>query len=284
MDLNALFDTPPWEWPVDAGKLFLKALVDKHAKVSDRLMAAELAGDLVAINDDLAAALLAIAGSGDESAELRARAAIALGPVLELADTELIDDEFDDPEGVPISVETFRNIQESLHKLYLDNGVPAEVRRRTLEASVRAAADWHARAIKEAYSSADKDWVVTAVFSMGYVAGFDEQILEALESADPDIHYEAVRTVADRAIDAAWRHVVALVENPSTPKALLLAAIEAVGNIRPQEAADVLMGLADSDDQEIADAVDEALATGQSMSGEVDEGEDEEEDDGKWVN
>ena len=46
MDLKTLLDTPPWDWPEDAGMLLLETLVDKQANESDRLIAAELAGDL----------------------------------------------------------------------------------------------------------------------------------------------------------------------------------------------------------------------------------------------
>ena len=49
-------------------------------------MAADLAGDLVVINDALVDALLAIVGNAAEPEELRAKAAISLGPVLEQAD------------------------------------------------------------------------------------------------------------------------------------------------------------------------------------------------------
>jgi uncharacterized protein (UPF0147 family) len=39
---------------------------------------------------------------------------------------------------VPISEQTFRKAQETLHKLYLDAGLPKNVQRRILEAAVRA--------------------------------------------------------------------------------------------------------------------------------------------------
>jgi hypothetical protein len=281
MDLNTLLNTPPWEWPSDAGELFLETLVDKQANESDRLIAAELAGDLVVMNDDLAGALLAIVGNGDESEELRATAAIGLGPVLEQADTELVDnDEFDDPESVPIALHTFRNIQDLLHKLYLDESNPKEVRRHILEAAVRAPQEWHIGAISAAYTSGDRDWMLTAVFAMRWVRGFGDQILEALESADPKIRYEAVNAAGGWEMDAAWPHVVALVRDRSTPKPLLLAAIEAVGNIRPAEAGEILYDLTDSRDEDIADAADEAIAMAQAMSS----GPDDEEDDGEWIN
>jgi len=267
--------------------LLLKTLVDQQAKESDRLIAAELAGENVVTNDDLADALLAIVSSGDEPEKLRAKAAISLGPVLEQGYIELVDnEEFDDPESVPISLDTFHNIQDLLHQLYLDASNSKKVRRRILEAAVRAPQDWHTSAIRAAYSSGDQDWVLTAVFAMRHVRGFDDQILEALESADPAIHYEAVNAAGGWELDAAWPHVVALVKSPSTPKLLRLAAIDAVANIRPQEAGEILADLTDSRDEEIAAAAEEAIAMAQAMSGEADEEEeeDEEEDDGKWIN
>jgi len=276
MDLKILQDTPPWEWPRDAGKIFHKVLIDRRAKASDRLVAAELAGDLVVMNDQLADSLTAIVSSPDEPEGLRATAAIALGAVLEQADTF----EFDDPDDVPITENTFRNIQDTLRKIYFDNTVPKEVRRRILEASVRAAESWHQDAIGAAYSTGDRDWVLTAVFSMRWVRGFDDRILEALNSPDPEIHYEAVRAAGNWGLAGAWPHIVALVQNARTPKPLLLAAIGAVATIRPAEARTILADLADSDDEEIAEAADEAIGMAESTPGE----EDDEEVEGEWIN
>jgi hypothetical protein len=95
---------------------------------------------------------MAIARDVEESEELRTRAAISLGPVLEQADM----DGFEDPDDVPIFERTFRNIQDTVHRLFLDKSNPKEVRRRILEASVRAPQDWHQNAIMAAYSSGDE--------------------------------------------------------------------------------------------------------------------------------
>ena len=274
MDLKALLDTPPWDWPRDAGWTLRKVLVDQQANKSDRLVAAELAGDSTVINDELADALLTVVCSADEPDQLRARAAISLGPVLEHADT----DGFEDPDDVPITEPTFRNIQDSMKKLYLDNRTPKEVRRRILEASVRAPEAWHQDAIKNAYSSGDKEWVLTAVFSMRWVRGFEDKILLALKSDDPEIHLEAVIATGNWELDAAWSHIVELVNDAHTPKPLLIAAISAVGSICPAEAGEILVDLADSDDEEIAEAADEAMAEAAIGSGEEDDEEDE------WIN
>jgi hypothetical protein len=283
MDLNILLDTPPWEWPRDTGKRFLEILRNRRANQSDRMVAAELAGDITVVNDDMAHALMAVVGSPDEPPKMRAKAAISLGPALELAYT----DEFDDPEFVPISEGAFHDIQESFQKLYSDNNVPKEVRRRILEASVRAPEPWHQDAIPAAYASGDRDWMLTAVFSMRYVRGFGGLILEALKSADPEIHYEAVHAAGSEELDAAWDHVAALVTDAGTPKPLLLAAIEAAGSIRPAEAPEILHDLTHSGDEDIAEAADEAIAMAEGFTGEGDE-EDEEEDDEEseddWVN
>ncbi len=276
MDLKTLIDTPPWDWPRDAGKMLKKILDNRGGQESDRLVAAELAGDSTVINDDLADALMAVLRDAGETEELRARAAISLGAVLELADI----DGFEDPEDVPISERSFRNIQDTLHRLYLDNGNPKEVRRRILEASVRAPTDWHQNAIRAAYSSGDKDWMLTAVFSMRWVRGFDDQIREALESADPEIHYEAVNAAGSWELDAAWPRIVALLNDPGTPKTLLLAAIGAAASIRPQEAGEMLIRLAVSEDEEIADAANEAIAMSELTTDEADD----ENDASGWIN
>ncbi len=48
---------------------------------------------------------------------------------------------------------------------------------------MRAPQDWHAGAIRAAYLCGDNDWVLTAVFAMSRIRGFEDQILEALAYA-----------------------------------------------------------------------------------------------------
>lgn len=275
-----MLDTPPWEWPRDAGKMLRKILMDRRAAPSDRLIAAELASDFTVISDDLVDVLLAIVRDAGEPEQLRAMAAISFGPALEQADTE----GFEDPDEVPVTERTFRNIQDSLQKLYLDRSTPKEVRRKILEASVHAPETWHRDAIGQAYSSGDKEWMVTAVFSMRWVRGFEQQILAALKSADPDIHYEAVRAAGNWELDAAWSHIVKLVSDPGTPKPLLLAAIVAAGSIRPAEAREILADLANSDDEDIAETADEAMIMADGASAYEEEDEEEENEKGEWIN
>jgi hypothetical protein len=277
MNLRTLKDTPPWDWPGGTGKTLLDILRDDRASESDLLLATELAGDFTVINDELVNALLSILRSGDRPEEVRGRAAISLGPVLEQADTE----GFEDADDLPIAERTFHRIQEALRTLYMDASVPTDVRRRILEASVRAPQDWHRDAIRAAYASDDDVWRLTAVFCMRFVRGFDAQILEALDSANPDIHYEAVIAAGNWAVGAAWSHVAALVTSGKTEKSLLLAAIDAVASIRPHDAPERLADLADPDDEDIADAVHEALAMAEGPSGEDENDERNDDDDAR---
>jgi hypothetical protein len=132
MDLKIFIDTPPWEWPEGAGKTFLGILRDKQADDSERLLAAEPAGDGPVINDELVDALLSIVHSGEETENLRAKAAIDLGPVVEEAFIDGFKGDF-----VPISEKTFRGIQESLHKLYIVSALNAQARKHRHKVTTR---------------------------------------------------------------------------------------------------------------------------------------------------
>jgi hypothetical protein len=286
LNLDDLNEIPPWEWPEDAASMVLKALKDRKAIEKDRLLAAELAGDLVILSEEIADALLDIIRSNEETAELRSRAAIALGPGLEEA--ELGD--YSDPDDAPAFSESFlQKIQRTFHTLYFDFRIETQVRRSILEASVRNPQDWHTPAIQDAYAKDDMDWRLTAVFCMRFVEGFEKEILEALNSTDPRIHFHAVEAAGNWELDAAWPHVAQLVTSPKTEKSLRLAAIWAAASIRPQES-DIIEPLVDSYDEDISEAAMDALteagfATGSEAEEDEDycfeEDQDEEEEDSK---
>lgn len=277
MDLKMLEDVPPWEWPRGTGKIIRQTLMDKRADESARVTAAGLAGDITVMDEDMAKALLEVLRNPQESEEIRTRAAISFGPILE--EGHML--EFDDPDDVAITEEMFDEIRGALHEIYQDTSLAKELRRRVLEGSVRAPDSWHTEAVRAAYTSGDRDWKLTAVFAMRYITGFDDEILESLKSTDKELHYEAVQAAAEFSVAGAWSHVLALVQNRRTPKPLLLAAIAAVGSIRPAEAQSVLARLGESRDEEISEAVSEALsmaAIDQELLNDEEEDDDEDED------
>jgi hypothetical protein len=271
MDLKILKDLPPWEWPEGTAEVFLRTLRDGGASGSERMLAAELAGDITVINDEIADALLCIARSSEELEVLRREAVLSLGPVLDYVDME----GFEDPYEATISEKTFHTIRESLHELYMGAGIPEDVRRKALEASVQSPQDWQPDAVRKAYNGRDNSWKLSAVSCMRFIPGFKDQILEALESKNEDIHYEAVCAAGSWGLDSAWSHVAGLVTSKGTDKPLLLAAIDAAACIRPEEAAEILIALTASEDEEIAEAAQEALAMAEGYLG----GEDEEDED-----
>lgn len=201
MDLTTLEDMPSWDWPTNAKDVLLGTLRSEGADEADRRLAAKLAGDFVVMDDEVVEALLAVVSATNESETLRGRAAISLGPALEHAYLE----GFEDPDELTISENVFQRAVQLLRRLYMDAAVPAEVRRRILEASVRAPQDWHTEAIRAAYASDDPAWKLSAVFSMRWLRGFEDQILEALASESEDIRYEAVHAAGSWALDAPGR-------------------------------------------------------------------------------
>jgi hypothetical protein len=255
MNLKTLKETAPWNWPEGTDQLLLGVLKDGAQPDSDRLLAAELAGDLAVINESVVDTLLSILGNRDENEALRGQSAISLGPVLELCDI----DGFDDPGEIPISSEVFLRLQQRLNELFVDPATPKEVKRRILEASARASQDWHHEAISQAFSSHDANWQLTAVFCMGYVGGFDAEILKALTNANPAIQYLAISAAGVWQVEGAWPHIIAKLNADDTEKPVLLAAIDAVASLRPAETQEVLSELLDCDDEDLVEAASEAI-------------------------
>jgi hypothetical protein len=102
---------------------------------------------------------------------------------------------------------------------------------------------------------------------MSYVKEFDREIVEALDTEDPALGYEAVHAAGNWAVDGAWPHIRALVlAGEEVDKPLLLAAIDAAVIIRPEEVADVVGDLTESEDEEIAEAVLDALAMAEGLT------------------
>ena len=257
MDLQKLYDIiPPWDWPKDVAEIFQEILDDQSADLSERLLAAEMAGNLVVFNDALAKTLLSIVDNNDETIEMRAKAAISFGPAFEHVDLY----EFDDADDIILSEGIFREVQASFKKFYYDAGFPKEVRRRILEAAVRAPLDWHSAAVRAAFASGDAGWQCTAIFCMQFIQGFDKQILEALECENPDIRYEALLAAGHWQMAKAWPTIARLASDPGIDKTILLAVIDAAANIGLPESVALLEKLLYSDDDDIVDAAHEALA------------------------
>jgi hypothetical protein len=279
MDLEALSRLPSWNWSGAARRTILRGLLHPGDDAS-RLLAAELAGELVVMNDELAGALAVIVRNPREPTELRCRAAISLGPLLEELDLQDPGDPYDAP---PCSEEVASEVRRTLSQAYRDTEAPKELRRKALEASVRAPQPWHAAAVHAAFHSEDPSWRVTSVFCMQYVRSFDEELMLALETDDPVIQYEAVRAAGAAGVERAWPRIRWLLLDEETDRPTLLAAIEAASSVNaaPDELEEALANLIDGGDHEVAAAAMDAMMEMEHLEGMGEWHDDEWEEDGR---
>lgn len=277
--LKTLQESPPWEWPENAGEVLLNVLKDEKQSLEDRLLAARMTGDTTVIDDNLAKALLVILKNEAEDLELREQSAVALAPALEdalMASLTEGEDLGEDPElDLPlVAPEILNDVRKTLESIYRNENAPEEIRRRSLEASVHAPEDWHVEEVKAAYKR-DDDWKLTAVFCMRFVDGFDQEILDALDSKDVEVLYEAVGAAGTWEIDSAWDKLTTMMDNKDVDRELLMVCMEAISVIRPQEAIERIVPYLESDDEDIADAATEALEMAE-MAGATVDGEESE--------
>lgn len=220
------------------------------------------------VDDELARELLRFARDPAREDEERGRALIVLGPALE----ECHDEEAPDgtletaPPGteewwdVPLSSAGYREVTEELRRIYLDGAMPKLVRRRALEAAVRAPREWQREAAATAWRSDDPEWRLTAVFAMGHLPGFEDEIGDAFQGEDAVVRREAMlaagRSAAGEALGDSIQDVAA---DRKAGRDDRLAAIEALAELQPDGAFEVLDELRDDPDPEIAAAAEEAL-------------------------
>jgi HEAT repeat protein len=241
-----------WEWPESARETIRSALSDDEPAV--RLRAVGLVAEIA--DDELAGELLRIIRE-DSDPEVSARAAIALGPALEMYDIEGLGADFD--AGEPLSERVFEQIVAELEAVYRDASAPVLVRRRALEAAVRAPREWQEAAARAAFEAEDLDWQVTAVFCMGHLRGFDRQILKALDSDVESLVLEAVVAAGQADVVEASSRVLDLAAATDTTHALRVAAIGALGRLNPKGSKKLLTEMRRSPDAEILAAAEDAL-------------------------
>ncbi|MEO8594706.1 MAG: hypothetical protein ABI759_15420 [Candidatus Solibacter sp.] len=251
---ESLAVTEPWQWPSDIAHKFRAVLRDRQAEPAVRLIVADIAGETPDMTPGLASTLLDVAADNSETEELRAKAAIALGPTLELVNWAL-----GDPEDMPVPDKTYVKIARTLERIYANPNDPKLVRRRVLEAAVRGPLeDWHEEAVRTAYASEDIEWKVTAVFCMDYVKGFDQAILESLQSPDEDVLFHALQAAGTWELDAAWPTLLRIAQDESADKKLRMEAMAGLSYVRPAESLEILDGLQAHSDSELAEAAEAA--------------------------
>jgi hypothetical protein len=207
----------------------------------------ELSDDM---NDEIAEAILALA-AGDASDGIRADAIIALGPVIEECGTDY-------GVGPPVSRETCAAITKKIRALYDDASQPKLLRRRAFEVLVRAPQPWQRDEIGRWLGSSDEEWRITAVFAMGQMTGFEDELLAVLAEAEGLMLEEAVRSAGLVALTGAARKIHDLAASKDTARELRFEAILALPYV-DEDAFELLDELSHSKDRELAAVAEEAL-------------------------
>lgn len=251
--LRILAATGIWDWPESARTFLLAALGDEDPECREQ--AASLLSQIS--DDEIAEALLAALESEDEIDSVRGAAAIALGPALEMCS---VGDWEDDLEPPPLSAEGYAATQRRLRAVFEDEAAPKLVRRRALEAAVRAPEGWMADAARACFADEDADWKRTGLFAFGMLPGdFEREIVRGLGSDDAEVLREAVRAAGRAEIASAANAVITLAEESKDP-ILRRAAVEALSGLGGHRARDLLERLGDDEDEEIAEIASDALS------------------------
>ena len=214
------------------------------------------------VDDELASEMMRMLLE-DPSEEVRARVAIAFGPTLELCSWEVDEEGRLPPPGgfdeAPLSQEVYDRLIETLRRVYMDGANPELVRRRVLEGAVRSPQPWQTKAAAAVFRSESEPWRATAVFCMGYLSGFDNELVEAFESGSELVRCEAIRAAGERGVKRLAGPLLALAADLEADRDERLAAIEALPKMEHPRAFEVLDELGADPDEEIAEAADEAL-------------------------
>lgn len=223
----------------------------------------ELLEDFGEADNSVAEALADVLDDYDVDPEVRAAAAIAIGPTLEMCEWERDEDGTLDegPYGAPLSNRVYQRVQSVLRRLAESPDTPKLLRRRAIEGSVRSPEDWHEAILRELWESGDVELRMTAVFGMPclYAVDFTAEIESALEAPEEELRAEAIYAAGQLGLARHAREFARLAGDPSTPEALRYSAISAIGRLGKDGDPDLLWELTEDPDETVAAIAEEAF-------------------------
>lgn len=209
-------------------------------------------------DDQALIALLVHLMEDDLSTLVRSRAAVALGKYVLLAEMD------------GLTPGRSRFLRKALLQVIRNPGEDVEVRRRAVE-SIAYFGDEEVRDIIEgAYYSAEGKMQVSAVFAMGrsmdpYWSG---TVLLELQNPNAEMRFEAARANGELGNSRAVPILIELLEDPD--REIQEVSIWALGQIGGTDARHALEAVAESEDEELAAAAEDALAELEFAEGELD--------------
>jgi HEAT repeat protein len=192
---------------------------------------------------------------GDPASDVRAAAALSLGRFLLLGEYDQIDQS------------AARRVEEALLEAYRTPDQDVSVRRRVLEALANSSLDELPDMILEAYEDDDDIMRVGAVFAMGRSSDprWNRTVLDELGSTDSGMLFEAARASGELEIEEALPDLLRLLGDEDIE--IRDAAVWALGRIGGREARRALKACCASDDENLVEAAEEALAELDFMAG-----------------
>jgi hypothetical protein len=249
-----LVEVPPWDWPDDVGTVLRRVMGDPQENVDNRRLAIEMAADYAVDDPGLLVQVRSLLMDSATDEALRVRAALAMGPALELFAAGPVGPTMAWMNGV------IPALCDYLHDLYADTSTPTVLRRAALEASSFAAEAWHVVAVREALQSSDVEWMRVGARCMRNVPGFKNEIYGLLDSDDRQARAAAIDAAGAWELDEAWDPLAAIVASPEEDKELTIHAIRALGLLDLKEAAELVAPLEEHEDLDIAEAAGEVVA------------------------
>jgi HEAT repeat protein len=228
---------------VDFDPVFLIALGDDDAEVR----AGAINGLWENENPDLIEPFLHLLHT-DETALVRATAAIALGRFLYLSEIEELD---------PVQVEPIKG---ALLGTIYQAGEDIEVRRRAVEAIAFLSEPGINEIIESAYYDDSEKMRASAIFAMGRNADktWRPHVLAELDNERNEIRFEAARACGELEISEAVPKLIALIDEADDAE-VQEVCIWALGRIGGQTAREALEICTESDNEALALAAEESL-------------------------
>lgn len=186
---------------------------------------------------------------GDDDAGVRAAAALGLGRFVVLG-------EFGSLRPSDLTL-----VEDALADSINDLAETEEVRARALESIGARSEPWVRDLITDAYSSGSHRMQVSALHAMGRSCDADwlPDVIQQLQSDDPELRYEAATAAGMIGDEAAVPHLSFLVHDDDDE--VQETAIEALAEIGGPEARAIIVGLLSSGDEWLQEAASEALAS-----------------------
>lgn len=184
----------------------------------------------------------------DPEPAVRSAAATSLGRYMLLGELEEIDQTL------------AMQVEQALLRAYADSAQETSVRRRVLESLAYSAKTGVQDLIQAAYEDDDSNMQISAVFAMGRNADprWRRQVLDELNSDNPAMRFEATRASGELEISEALPYLIESLSESDVE--LRDAAVWALGRIGGHEARRALEACCISNDEDLREAAEDALA------------------------